>query len=123
MFTNDDSYYGFNEHQATQHLADKRISNEEITRLEQEINLHRDTIYSKFGDQLTQFKESAIAYSKITNKVYKSIHKAEGNTKNLRDIQKSQERLIAKVILNTDLPPVSERSKLFGAQAELQPKE
>ena len=50
------------------------------------MNLHKETIYENFGDQLAHFKDSATAYRKITNKVYKSIHKAEGTTKNLRDI-------------------------------------
>lgn len=91
-----------------------------MTRLEQETSMHQDSIYGKFNDQLHHFKESAAKYRKITKKVYKSIHQAEGTTKNLRSLQKSNEQLIAKVILNTDLPPVSERSKLYQAQTELQ---
>ena len=74
LFSNDDSFNGFNQQQASKHLEDRRINNEEITRLEQEMTLHKDTIYGKFGDQLAHFKDSASAYRKITNKVYKSIH-------------------------------------------------
>ena len=100
-------------------LEDKNLNGEEITRMEAMLSENQGEAYKDFGKQLNYFKKSAGVYQKVASKAYNRIQKAEDGSKNFRKIQQEQEKFIARVTLNTNLPPVSKTSKLHEVSTEL----
>ena len=93
-------------------LTDKHFDAVEIQRLEDLRDVENLKPYHDLGKHLKEFKETGSVYKKNTSKVQQRIQSVEEETKNFGKIQKDQEKLIAQIVIDPQLPPPNKRSKL-----------